>query len=431
MLLDRNLAESCIDALKKAGADKAQCVLSVQDKSEYTVNAGKIDLLRTTENGSLTLTAILEGKKGTLSLNELDAESVARAVDEVIGLAQISQPDDANDIAEGGEPRSFDAGPTEPDLGAMYDRIENLLEYSKAHHPLAIYDQLVSDFSSTDTLFLNSNGVDLRERRGIYSVNAMFSSREGAQSSSFNYTGYRSRDTEKEIWECGSFDRLLRENGEQVQTETLDDKFEGEVLFTPDCLGEFLGTLTGFLGDGPLITGNSIYKDSIGTQITASSLTLHCRPTSGEIVSGYHITRDGTLASDATIIDKGQLLTHLLGIYGAKKTGGQRAANDGGCFVVEAGDTPLSKMIESVDRGILLGRFSGGNPTDNGDFSGVAKNSFLIEDGRVTQALSETMLSGNIAKMLHAIRAISTERIDYGNAIIPWLLTEGLTISGS
>lgn len=431
MKLNRDLADSTLEALKKAGADKAQCVLRVMDKSEFTVNAGKIDLLRTTENGSLTLTAILDDKKGSLNLNELDPESVERAVEEVVGLARISQADEANDIAEGGEAQTFDAGPTEPDLGAMYDRLENLLEYSKEHHPLAIYDQMVYDFSSSNTLFRNSNAVDLTERRGGYSFSAMFSSREGAKSASFNYTGYYSHDANKELWECGSLDRLIRENGQQVNTEALQGKFTGDVIFTPDCLDEFLGTVTSFLSDGPMITGNSIYKDSIGKAIAAPSLTLHSQPLSEALASGYHVTGDGTVAQNSTIIDKGELTTHLLGLYGAKKTGGQRAVNDGGCFVVEPGDTPLDQMIRNVERGVLLGRFSGGNPTDSGDFSGVAKNSFLIENGKVTKPLAETMLSGNIARMLETIRSISTERTNYGNAIIPWLHAQGLTISGA
>ncbi|MCP5023178.1 MAG: TldD/PmbA family protein [bacterium] len=431
MKLDRNLAESSLEALQKAGADKAQCVLRMTDKSEFTVNSGKIDLLRTTENGSLGLTAIVDGKKGSISLNELDSESVTRAVEEVIGLAKISQADEANDIAEGGEAQAFDSGPTEPDLGAMYDRLENLLEYSKENHPRAIYDQMVYDFTSSSMLFRNSYGVDLSEREGGYSFSAMFSSREGAKSASFNYTGYHSHDANRELWQCGSLDRLLRENGMQVETHPIEGKFVGDVIFTPDCLEEFLGTVTSFLGDGAMITGNSIYKDSIGQQIAAPSLTLHSRPLSEELSSGYHVTRDGTVAQDSTIIDKGKLTTHLLGIYGAKKTGGQRAVNDGGCFVVEPGETPLDQMIASVERGVLLGRFSGGNPTDSGDFSGVAKNSFLIENGKVAGALGETMLSGNIAKMLGTIRSLSTERIDYGSSIIPWLHAQGLTISGS
>ena len=38
-------------------------------------------------------------------------------------------------------------------------------------------------------------------------------------------------------------------------------------------------------------------------------------------------------------------------------------------------------MVKNIDRGLLVTRFSGGSPSDNGDFSGIAKNSFYIQNG--------------------------------------------------
>ena len=62
-----------------------------------------------------------------------------------------------------------------------------------------------------------------------------------------------------------------------------------------------------------------------------------------------------------------------------------------------AGKTPRAQMVADVQRGALVGRLSMGSPAPNGDFSSVVKNSFLIEDGIAGQALSETMITGNIA----------------------------------
>ena len=87
-------------------------------------------------------------------------------------------------------------------------------------------------------------------------------------------------------------------------------------------------------------------------------------------------------------------------------------------------------MIKNVKKGILLGRFSGGSPAANGDFSGVAKNSYLIENGEITKPLSETMIAGNIVKMFNDIISVSKEKVDYGNAIVPWMHSTGITISG-
>lgn len=99
-------------------------------------------------------------------------------------------------------------------------------------------------------------------------------------------------------------------------------------------------------------------------------------------------------------------------------------------MVVEGGDKSLDEIIASVDKGILMGGFSGGEPGTNGDFSGVAKNSFLIENGKIKCALSETMVNGNLAEMFNHIRGISKELICDGGSVIPYIAVDGIVISG-
>ena len=77
-----------------------------------------------------------------------------------------------------------------------------------------------------------------------------------------------------------------------------------------------------------------------------------------------------------------------------------------------------------------MGRFSGGQPSSNGDFSGVAKNSFLIENGKIGPALSETMIAGNLADMLNHLRAVSREQVADGMSVLPYMAFDGITISG-
>ena len=99
-------------------------------------------------------------------------------------------------------------------------------------------------------------------------------------------------------------------------------------------------------------------------------------------------------------------------------------------IMVAAGDTPLEDIIQGIDKGLLVSRFSGGEPASDGTFSGVAKNSFLIENGRIGQAVSETMISGNLGGMMKQLRGISQERVSDGGGILPWLAVDGITISG-
>ena len=116
--------------------------------------------------------------------------------------------------------------------------------------------------------------------------------------------------------------------------------------------------------------------------------------------------------------------------YFAKKLGKAASPNTTDNYIVENGDTALEDMIKGVKKGLWIGRLSGGHPASNGDFSAVAKNSFLIENGEIKQAVSETMVNGNLKDMLMSISAISKETVADGQTVLPFVAVENLVISG-
>ena len=97
---------------------------------------------------------------------------------------------------------------------------------------------------------------------------------------------------------------------------------------------------------------------------------------------------------------------------------------------MKAGEQSLEEIVGGIEKGLLVGGFSGGQPGTNGEFSGVAKNSFLIENGRVTRAVTETMINGNLGDMLRHVRGISRERDVQGVFTLPYLAVDGILISG-
>lgn len=426
----RVTAKRGLEALLRLGADKAQSVVSLVEKHEMNVDAGEFSLLRTTFDTQVRLTAIKGGKRGQTAANQSDPESIERAAADALNIAEASQPDDAYDIAERQPAGVFKAGSDSPDLDKMHMRVAELLKEVKVRHPKTVIRQAFLDFTKTRSFILNSNGVDFETTAGVYRFFTMFSSQEGDNVSSFNYTAFSMRELDKPLLECAGLDRLLRESGEQVKTYPIKGKFVGHVIVTPECLEDILGFLAYSVSDGPMIAGTSIYKDSLNKEVTSPSLTIHCRPVSDEIADGYFVTADGYKAENMTLVDKGVLKGYMLSLYGAKKTGKERAVNQGGAWVIEPGDTSFEDMVKGVDRGIILARFSGGNPSANGDFSGIAKNSYLIENGKIQYPISESMISGNFAEMLMNITAISKERVSSGFSVMPWIAMYGATISG-
>ena len=60
----------------------------------------------------------------------------------------------------------------------------------------------------------------------------------------------------------------------------------------------------------------------------------------------------------------------------------------------------------------------------------MAKNSFLVEDGQIKGAISETMINGNLAELLNHLVAISKETVADGNMVLPYVAFDGVVISG-
>jgi PmbA protein len=424
-----DIADYCIEQLKKVGAHKSQCDVTFSEKKELNVETGEMSLFRTTFDTNVGMSVIVDQKSGSVAINKTDKESINEAVKKVMNMAQSSQPDDANDISPSQPKQSFSKGDEEPDMEKMYLRLDEFMGYVKQTHPTINMEAAIVDFSHSTSVFQNSNGVEFATKEGMYGFSNMFTAKEGKDTSSFNGMGISALNLNTPFIESGSAKRLLKQSTEQVRTKPVSEKFTGEIVVTPDCLSDFLGFITGDISDGKIISKTSIYKERLHQQITDPRFTLHARPVSDEITDGYFITDDGYVAENNTIIDNGVLKTHLLSLYGANKTGGKRAVNGGGAFVVDAGEKPKDEIIRNIKKGILLERFSGGRPSADGEFSGVAKNSYYIENGELKYPISETMISGNIKEMFSNIGEISSDRIDFGYCIFPWISFKGVTVS--
>ncbi|TFG83957.1 MAG: TldD/PmbA family protein [Spirochaetales bacterium] len=418
-------------ALEAAGADKAAASFSRGEQSELNVDAGRMSLYRTTVNVSLGLTAHVETRKGSISLNKYDDESIRVAAIEAVSMARSSEPDPANDISPARPLESFSAGPELPDDAAMYSRLKEFVGYAAERYPDTRLEQCILDFGQGRSYYANSNGAEFTERSGSYSFSAMFTTKDGTKASSFNYSGASHRNLDTALKDWASVDALMKQSTEQTSVGSIEGNFSGDVIITPDCLGDFISFIDGvYISDYSLITGTSPWKDKLGTPVTSPLFTLRSQPNGPGIEVGYSYTGDGFRAENCPIIEAGILRNFTLGLYGSNKTGKPRCPSGGGAPVVDAGDTPFQDMVKSVKRGLLLARFSGGSPSDNGDFSGVAKNSYLIENGTIVRPVGETMIAGNIGKLFREIRAVSRERVDYGSAVFPWVLAGGVSISG-
>ena len=427
----KDIASYALDELKKAGADKASVSISKGRKDEFNVEANKFSLLRTLFDDSLALKALVGGRKGVAIINKLDKDSVYEAVENCITLAKAASPDEAEDIAPLSQNQDFDQTVGGMDKAKLFARSSEYLEQVKDEFPKIILEGFVSEFNGAEAVYANSNGVCFGQNVENYSFQSMFVAKDGDNSSSFNGTGAVMANLDLPLIDVDPLHRQqLHDSVKALNTKMVDGKFTGEVIITPTCADLWYALDDCFLGNRALIEGTSQWKDALNTLVADPRLTLRTVPLSSDVVSGERYTSDGFISENMDIIKDGVLKSFMLGLYGANKSGKPRALNTSMSFEVSAGDVALEDMIKGIKRGVLMNRFSGGSPSSSGEVSGVAKNSFMIEDGKITDALSETMVSFNILDALKNIKSISKERNKDGHSILPWIAFNEITVSG-
>lgn len=427
----KEVAQYTLSRLKEYGADEAQCKVQFGVVDEINVDAGEFSLMRSTFDSAVTMKVIKDMKKGVIAINKIDKDSIDEAAKECVAAAEVASEDDCLSIAEKQENEDFSFGVSESDREKFFERIKEYLDDVKNEFPKVFIEQLIADFADSKSVYANTNGTEFSYRTAYYSMGSMYSAHDGDNTTSFNSTGVDFVDLSEPIMNKGTQKMMYELCEKELDAEPFEGKFTGVAVFAPSALGDIIATaIDNFTGDETIIDSTSPWRNKLGEKVASDSLTVRLIPIDERIIGGERYTAEGYRTRNCDVIKNGVLENFTLSEYAAKKSGEKRCSTLSGCMEVVAGNTPYDELISKIEKGILVCRVSGGSPAGNGDFSGVAKNSFLIENGKITKPVLETMLSGNLADMLMNVTDISKETAEDGSTVYPWVAFDGVTVSG-
>lgn len=425
------LANNTIEHLVKEGADKAKCVVTSKETHEFNVDGGEFSLFRTLFDNEISITAYKDNKKGTININRFDDEAIIEAVKNCINVANSGSSDEAWDIASKQENRIFTEGSYIPNIELFFERTKELVQDIKEKHPHILLEQMIVYHVKENSIYLDTNDTNYEMTLGKYVISIMFSAHDGDKVTSFFGTEVCIDNLDRPFIELGSIEKDLTDVEDQLNTVPLLGKFEGVAVITPSCLVSIMYyIINNFASNSVILDGTSVWKDKIGKKVADERITVSLKPLDERVICGERYTEDGFISENFNLIKDGILEGFAIPLYAANKTGHDRAKNSSFNLVVEGGETPVDNIIKDIKKGIIVGRFSGGNPTVNGDFSGVAKNSFLVEDGKIVGAINETMINGNLADLLNNLVAISKETVEDGSMVLPYMAFDKVIISG-
>jgi PmbA protein len=419
-------AAQALALMQAQGFEHAQVSASLSAQDELNIAHNHASLLRSSEKQKLSLLGLVDGRKASTELTAFDEATLRERIASLFVEASGAPQDPANAVSAGQQAHIVQ-GPQVADPTQLADTVAELLAFRAAETPLMMVDEGYAAHTLAQGCTLTSGGSDLRYSIGWYEISTFGTAREGKHSSSFNYAGGSCHELTTQAPEQRfGIGEMLRDTARQIHTQQIPAKFVGDVLLTPTAVGDLLSWLQGQLSDMALISGSSLYRDQVGQVIASPLLSLRSRFDAPGVAA---LSADGFVTPPVEVLREGQLLTLTPSLYGSRKTGLPHVPVAGGGWELAAGSTPRSDLLSAIQRGAVVGRLSMGMPAPNGDFSGVIKNSFLIEDGVVGPALSEVMISGNIAQMLRDVQGVSRERIDYGALLLPWLRVANLNFS--
>ena len=422
------IASAALQALRAAGFEHAQATAASSLVHELNAQDNEPVLLRSVQSDTLALLGIVDGRQARTQLTTPDIADLAACAARLFDDARTA-PQDAGHAVSGGQQLRLTQGPQECDAGQLTTAIAQVLEDRRTSVPTMHLQAALASHERRQFHTFTTGGSDLAGQVGWYALMAMGTARdEAGRSSSFNYAAGHTHDLRTapapELFGIGA---MMRDTARQVGAQPLGDKFQGDVVLAPNAVEDLLVWLLGQVGDTALLSGTSLYRARPGQSIASPLLTVVAQP---DLPGVACVSTDGFVVPRTPLVQAGVLQCLLPSLYASRKTGlPHTPSNAMQGWDIQAGTTALADMVGGVRRGALVGRLSMGRPASNGDFSGVIKNSFLLRDGELGTALSETMITGNVATMLRDIVAVSRERQDGAGTRMPWLRVRNLRFS--
>ena len=208
---------------------------------------------------------------------------------------------------------------------------------------------------------------------------------------------------------------------------------EVPVLFSAELAGGLFGSFLGAISGGNLYRKSSFLEGAIGQKLFPEWLTIDERPHLMRAMGSAAFDGDGLATYAKPFVEKGELVSYVLGTYAGRKLGLPSTANAGGVhnLFVTHGDEDQAALLRRMGRGLLVTELMGsGLNMVTGDYSRGAAG-FWVENGEIQFAVQEVTIAGNMRDMFKQIVAVGNDLELRSNIRTGSVLIERMTVAGS
>ena len=175
---------------------------------------------------------------------------------------------------------------------------------------------------------------------------------------------------------------------------------------------------------------NSFLLDKLNEKVLGENINLMDEPHTPKSSGARYFDGEGIATKQQSIFENGVLKTYFIDTYYGNKLGVSPTISSPSILTMKHGDKDENGLIASLDKGILVTGFNGGNNNSTtGDFS-YGIEGFLIENGKLTQPVSEMNITGNLITLWNNLHEVGNDPRKSSSWKIPSLLFGGVDFSG-
>ena len=421
------LLHAMANRLKSLGAERFR--VGVRQTVELTLSAyaQERQVLQESEAAEFFLLVQKEGRQAKgRSVCGCEEEAQAFA-DSVFSSLESAAEDSAEELLPL-EGKNHVHGCLSGDFSAVLSYGENLQHYLRTEEPQIRMRVCNVRHARKEASYLDQDGNTAGETFGYYFLDMAFSAENETRSTAFDGISLFLPDLNTPAKERLNIRRKLQSVKRQLMDSERKAAKGNTVVFAPSALFMLLYQLLDTQLSDSAVANGSAWSGRLGEQVADGRLSISIDPQAACMVGQEWLDEKGDLIKPVTVITEGRLTGTLLSKKGADRTG-LPAGSACDCYLMCPGEKTLEELIADIPDGLFVTRLSGGRPTFSGDISMVAKNSFRIENGKITSPCEGRTIQGNLAKALLTIDGLSSEVEENGSSSLPYLRLSGLTVS--
>ncbi len=396
------------------------------------------------------------GKKvGFACTNTLSEEAVQKTGEKALSIARVSSEKPVFVLPGPGKIPSlnfYDAAAAEITVEEVVDVAKRSIESAEAVDPRVTVKDGIVLFQTGWRGVINSLGVDCDERDTKVVI----------------YLGGIGEDQGEVTGICTDsvYSRKARVNPENVG-ESVGKKvcqmfhprpvksFEGTVIFGPEaCSYQIVDVLADALEGKTVMAGRSFWAGKTGQQVASDILTVRDNGILENGFSSQKFDDEGYPSQNTPVIERGSLRSYLhdaTSAHALKMENTGNASRYTGGFstirsiigagyrtepeiypsnlIIQEGNASREKLISEVKKGILVESMAGFAQPGSGIISAQLSQAFFIQNGEIKYPV-RGMVTGVAFDWLNRISGVGNDSKQYGNAVVPSLRVENVTVVG-